>query len=158
VVISSDSSGFSCNKCRYNKNTEAAMGRKQKVVSFDFDDTLCMEDGSPNHPMLDLVRKHAEEGCKCYIVTARNRDHESPFWINRNQPGRVRVKDFIKEHGLPIKQCHFTNHELKGPVLWKIGASLHYDDRPEQLRSAQEHGVEAREPLTHDINTSNLEA
>lgn len=123
------------------------MGKKQRIVTFDFDETLCMRDGSPNYTMLDLVRSYAEEGCKCYIVTARNKEHESPTWIKNNQPGRVRVKDFVKEHDLPIKQCHFTNHELKGPVLWRIGASLHFDDKPEHLRSAVEHGIEAREPL-----------
>jgi hypothetical protein len=53
------------------------------------------------------------------------------------------VKDFIKEHGLPIKQCHFTDHELKGPTLYRIGACRFYDDRPEHIRSAKEHGIEA---------------
>lgn len=123
------------------------MGKLQKIVSFDFDDTLCLHDGSPNHPMLDLVRKYASEGCKCYVVTARNKSHETPGWIQGNQPGRVRVKKFIKEHQLPIKQCHFTNHELKGPTLWRIGASLHYDDKACHLRSALEHGIEGREPV-----------
>lgn len=120
------------------------MGRHQKIVSFDFDDTLCWEsDGTPNDKMLAVVRQHAADGHKCYIVTARHRSHESSKWIKENEPDRVRIKDFIKEHDLPIKQCHFTAHELKGPILRQIGAYRHYDDQPEQLRSARENGIEA---------------
>lgn len=114
------------------------------IVSFDFDDTLCMEeDGSPNIQMLDIVRKYAAEGFKCYIVTARNKSHESKKWIKNNKPNRVRIKDFIKEHNLPIKQCHFTNHEPKGSYLKKIGSTKHYDDHIEQIASAIEYGIEA---------------
>lgn len=114
------------------------------IICFDFDDTLCMEDdGSPNHVMLEIVRKHAAEGCKCYIVTAREKAHESKEWIAKNGGTRVRIKDFIKEYDLPIKQCHFTSHELKGPILKKIGALKHYDDRDEQLASAAAYGIEA---------------
>ncbi len=122
------------------------MGKRQTVITVDFDDTLCMEDGTPNQKMIELVKKHAEDGCKCYIVTARHKKHESKEWIKENSPERVRIKDFIKEHSLPIKQCHFTNHELKGPTLWRLGSSLHYDDREDQLRSAFEHGIKTQEP------------
>lgn len=129
------------------KGKNFCMGTK-KIISVDFDNTLCMrEDNAPNLPMLDLVRKYASEGYKCYVVTARDRKHEEASWIRKNQPGRVRVKDFIRQYDLPIKQCHFTAHKPKGPVLKKIGAILHYDDREEQLESAREYGVEARKPL-----------
>lgn len=131
------------------------MGKK-RIITFDFDNTLCNQDGTPNHAMLDVVRKHAAEGCKCYIVTARNKAHEAPGWIQKNQPGRVRVKDFVKEYDLPIKQCHFTNHELKGPVLWNIGSSLHYDDKPDHHRSCQEHGIEALHPVVEKSSSSSL--
>jgi hypothetical protein len=122
------------------------MQMSKKVVSFDFDDTLCMADGSPNAKMMDLVRKYAQEGFKCYIVTARNKQHESSKWIRENQPDRVRVKDFIKEHDLPIKQVHFTNHIEKGPILFQIESIRHYDDSHEHLKSAREHGIEAIHP------------
>lgn len=123
------------------------MGRLQKIVSFDFDNTLCMNDGTPNHPMLEIVRKHATDGYKCYIVTARNRDEESKKWVAEHDPTKVRIKDFIKEHDLPIKQCHFTSHELKGRTLWTIGACKHYDDRFDQRHSATLFGIEALEPI-----------
>lgn len=119
----------------------------KKVVTFDFDDTLCMKDGSPNEEMLKLVHKHAQEGKKCYIVTARNKDHESKTWWNDNEPGRTPVKEFVKRHGLPIKQCHFTNHNLKGPTLKRLGSTLHYDDKEEELQSAKDHGIEAVQSL-----------
>lgn len=37
------------------------MGSK-RIITFDFDNTLCMDDGTPNEPMMDLVRKYAAEG------------------------------------------------------------------------------------------------
>lgn len=122
------------------------------IVSFDFDDTLCMEDGTPNFPMMGLVHQFAADGYKCYIVTARNKAHESKRWIVKNGGTRTRVKDFIREYNLPIKQCHFTNHEPKGPVLKEIGVVIHYDDHPEQIASAEEHGIEARWALSPDSN------
>jgi len=129
------------------------MGKLQKIISFDFDDTLCMEDGTPNLVMMGLVHKYAAEGFKCYIVTARNKAHESVKWINKNGGTRVRVKDFIKDNQLPIKQCHFTNHEPKGAYLKKLGAVKHYDDHDEQLASAAEHGVEAIRALLPELPT-----
>ena len=117
------------------------MGKLQKIVSFDFDDTLCMQDGTPNLAMIELVHKYASENYKCYIVTARDKSHESIKWMKKNNSNRIRVKDFIKEHQLPIKQCHFTNHELKGKTLQKIGVYIHYDDLEEQLESAKEYGI-----------------
>jgi len=117
------------------------MGKLNKIISFDFDDTLCMSNGEPNKHMMDVLRYYAENGYRCYIVTARNKLHESAKWIANNQPGRVRVKDFIKEHGLPVKQTHFCNHEAKGPILKTIGVYKHYDDELEQVLSAREHGI-----------------
>ena len=120
------------------------------IVTFDFDDTLCMEDGTPNLVMMGLVHKYAAEGYKCYIVTARNKAHESLKWIKKNNSERIRVKDFIMDNQLPIKQCHFTNHEPKGPVLKRIGSVRHYDDHDEQLESAKEYGIEAIRALPPD--------
>lgn len=116
------------------------------IVTFDFDDTLCSEDGIPNEEMIQLVKKYADAGCKCYIVTARNRAHESPKWISKNSPGRTRVKDFIQEFDLPIKQVHFTNHAPKGPLLAKMGSALHFDDHEDQIASCEEYGIKVYHP------------
>lgn len=119
------------------------MNKSCKIVSFDFDDTLCMEDGTPNFTMIKMVKKYHQEGYKCYIVTARNKKHELKTWIKKNNPKRIRVKDFIAEHELPIKRCYFLNHMDKGPVLKKIGAFRHYDDREDALMSAKLFGIDA---------------
>jgi hypothetical protein len=119
------------------------MGKLNKIVCFDFDNTLCMKAGDPNHEMIEKVKKYHEQGYRCYIVTARNKAHEATRWIQNNEPNRIRVKDFIKDHQLPIKQCHFLNHQPKGPVLKRIGAFKHYDDELEQIESAKEYGIQA---------------
>lgn len=116
------------------------------IVTFDFDDTLCSEEGIPNEAMIKLVRKYSDDGCKCYIVTARNKSHESPKWIAQNEPKRTRVKDFIEEFDLPIKQVHFTNHAPKGPLLAKLGSILHFDDHEDQIASCKEHGIKVFHP------------
>lgn len=126
------------------------MGRKQ-VISFGFDGTLCLEDGTPNKVMMELVKKYAASGYKCYVVTSRTRTHESKRWIADHEPDRIRVKDFIKENNLPIKQCHFTNGFDKGPVLYQIQSIRHYDHQPEQLKSAKEHGIEALSSIGPNI-------
>jgi acid phosphatase class B len=113
------------------------------IISFDFDDTLCMEDGTPNYTMMGLVHQYAAEGYKCYVVTSRDKSHESLSWIKKNGATRIRVKDFIRDHQLPIKQCHFTNHERKGETLQRIGAIKHYDDNDAELMSAKAFGIEA---------------
>lgn len=119
----------------------------KKIIAFDFDDTLCKTDGTPNEPMLEILRNHANLGHKCYIVTSRNREHESKKWIAEHQPDRIRVKDFVKEYNLPVKQCHFTNHELKGPYLSNLKVSVFYDDNLMHLESARSFGIEAIESL-----------
>lgn len=118
--------------------------KKTKIVSFDFDDTLCMEDGTPNKTMIELVKKYYSEGFKCIIVTARNIKHETAAWIKKNNPNRVSVKSFIKEHNLPIVECHFLNHSPKGPRLRKRGVLIHYDDRENEIKSAIDFGIDAK--------------
>lgn len=119
------------------------MGKLKKIACFDFDDTLCYRDGSPNLEMIETVNYYHQTGHKCYIVTARDKTHESIRWIRKNEPNRTKVKDFVKHYNLPIKQCHFTCHTPKGPVLKKIGAIIHFDDEIEQITSATEFGIEA---------------
>lgn len=115
----------------------------KSVVSFDFDDTLCMTDGTPNQFMIDLTREYSAQGFKVYIVTARHRTHESKAWIAQFQPSRIRVKDFVKEHNIPIKQCHFTNGELKGHLLADLKCCIHFDDSIDELNSAMRYGIKA---------------
>jgi acid phosphatase class B len=115
-----------------------------KTISFDFDDSICMQDGTPNLEMINIIKKYHENNYNCVIVTARNLENE------KNPPSKERViiQEFVKNFNLPISRYYFTNHELKGPLLKEIKASIHYDDDEEQLRSAEEHGVEAIKPPT----------
>jgi len=112
-----------------------------QVISFDFDDTLCSSEGSPNMDMISKIWQHHANGDECIIVTARNKDHEEKDWINKNEPGRTKVVDFISKYNLPITKIVYTNHLLKGPILKKYNAILHYDDNEEQLASTGSHGV-----------------
>ena len=119
-----------------------------KTISFDFDDSICMEDGSPNFPMLAIIKKHHKLGNNCVIVTARNKENEE----NPKDEKRIIIKEFLKKFNLPIKNCYFTNHELKGPILKKINADTHYDDDETQLKSAKENGIKAiKSPSPFDI-------
>lgn len=108
-----------------------------KIISFDFDDTLCMSSGFPNFPMINKVKSYSKKGNTCIIVTARNKDNEF------DQPNRILIQDFLKCYNIPIKDVYFTNHALKGPVLKKLKASKHYDDNEEQLNSAKNSGIKA---------------
>lgn len=113
----------------------------RSIISFDFDDTLCMEDGTPNYNMMNLVFHYASKGYKCYIVTSRNQEHEDFTWIKENEKSRIRVHDFIQTHNLPIVECIYTNHEPKGPILKKLNSIKHYDNDEDELESALNCGV-----------------
>ena len=118
-----------------------------KKCSFDFDDTLCGEKtGIPNPVMIELLHKHFSDGCDIYIVTARDERHECEEWQINFMPNRVLIKEFIKQHKLPVKEIHYTCHEPKGWLLKELGIELHYDDSLTQLESAKEHGIEAIHP------------
>jgi hypothetical protein len=93
--------------------------------------------------MAEKLFRYAEEGHTCVITTYRSKKYEDPQWIVENFPTKVRVEDFIKEHGLPISEIYFTEHEDKGPVLREIGADVHYDDDIEAVFSAERLGIHA---------------
>ena len=118
-----------------------------KKISFDFDDTLCGETtGIACSAMIELLHKHHKNGDTIYIVTARDERHENEEWQTNFMPHRVLIRDFIKEHKLPVKEIHFTCHAVKGPLLKFLEVELHYDDSFEHLTSAMEHGIEAIHP------------
>jgi len=122
------------------------------IVSFDFDDTLTSPNWtfrnglwvskvSLNEVMAAKVHAYDKDGHICVIVTYRSRKYECPRWIAENMPDKVRIEDFLAEYRLPIRDVYFTEHEIKGPVLAKIGASIHYDDDIDAVFSADWHGV-----------------
>ncbi len=111
------------------------------LISMDFDDTIRMEDGTLNEAIVKLIHQYTADGHECIIVTARNKTF---FHITG-------VEGYIQKHGLPIKACHFTNHELKGSLLKKLKVDRHYDDKVDHLDSALRHGIEAYHVVGENI-------
>lgn len=114
------------------------------IVSFDFDDCLCLND-LPNPSILAIIQKRVEDGDEIHITTARSGKRQLDNW---NQI----VEEWVSEHNLPISKVHYTNHSLKGPFLVAAGASHHYDDKLEHLFSACIHGVKAFLVIGEDIH------
>lgn len=113
------------------------------VVSFDFDDTLCLAHGKPNEYIVQKLLYYHCNGHPCIIVTARNQEHESEDWFRDNQPERTTILSFLKNYNLPIKKIYFTNHNPKGPLLQNLNVMAHYDDKDEELESAIQCGINA---------------
>jgi acid phosphatase class B len=112
-------------------------------ISFDFDDTLCLEVKSggwygglskkPITKYIELLKEYHALGCKCIILTARTPTEADISEVNQ----------FLKLHDL--KQCvseiHYTSHELKGPFAKKLKVDLHYDDSDKHLKSLAENQI-----------------
>lgn len=113
---------------------------ESKIISFDFDDTLCVN-GLPNKEIIQKLFSHYNAGDECIVVTARDRNHENDDWIKKHEPNRTKVLQFLKLHNLPITKVIFTNHKLKGPILKNHNVYLHFDDKDEELNSAKTHGI-----------------
>lgn len=112
-----------------------------RTVSFDFDGTLMGTGGQPNERMVSMLRWHSQMSDRCIIVTSRTEEHDSEEWIKANNPSRVSVQDFIARHSLPVSSVHYTEHEPKGPLLYRLGADWHYDDDSKEVQSAIDCGV-----------------
>lgn len=110
------------------------------VITFDFDGTLCCEAGRPMLGMIEALRCHATRSI-VYIVTSRNDEHEDPAWAAVNQPNRVIVREFIREHRLPVRAAFFTCHKPKADTLVQLESRLHYDDCPWERLYAEIAGV-----------------
>jgi acid phosphatase class B len=105
---------------------------EQRIVSFDFDDTL-HHNYTPNESMIGIMHDHHREGDLVIIMTAR---HEG---------GIPSVYDFVKKHNLPVSNIYHTSMNLKGSYLKRLGCSIHYDDNVSQRSDVSAHGIEARE-------------
>lgn len=112
-----------------------------RTISFDFDDTLMLPGGAPNARMVSILLWHSQMRDRCIIVTSRTEDHDSEEWIEANDRTRVAVPDFVKKHSLPVSSIHYTEHEPKGPLLYRLGADWHYDDDRAEIESAIDCGV-----------------
>jgi hypothetical protein len=103
----------------------------KKIITVDFDHTLAapvyeftgwisMGTGGlkPVKEVVDFIEQKVKEGYEIHIVTFRE---------NIDVP---EVKDFIKEHKLPIKNknIHNTCSKSKTPILKNLNSCLHLDD------------------------------
>jgi hydroxymethylpyrimidine pyrophosphatase-like HAD family hydrolase len=105
---------------------------EQRVVSFDFDETLHY-DYTPNKPMIKIMLDHHKKGDLVIIMTARHKKGMQP------------VYDFVQKHKLPVSKIYHTNMNLKGNYLKNLGCYLHYDDNASQRNDVSAHGIEARD-------------
>ena len=120
----------------------------QKVISFDFDNTLAntrrTEDGDyatdeqgnlyvdgSNAQIIDLLWQYHQQGYKIWIVTARMATHTA----------KKQVEDFVKQHDLPVEKMYFTNYRKKGPLMAKLQhvVAKHYDDSQYEIDSIKQH-------------------
>lgn len=97
----------------------------KKVVTVDFDDTLCSSsfDGAwgkmdkvPITRVIDFVKKLHTEGNEIHIVTFRM------------QKDKKEVQNFCRIHKIPISTIVCTNWTNKLPFIKALNSSLHIDD------------------------------
>ncbi len=130
------------------------------IISFDFDDTLVTR-MQPKRPgdllhrvglerpvrlVLDALRSTHAAGHVAVIVTARTK----PLHPWRKSPPTIRW--WLRQWALPLN-VYYTDGRLKGPLLRKLGAKMHWDDNAAQLQSAREHGIAVVEVTTADLFT-----
>lgn len=110
------------------------LSEQQKVVSFDFDDTIFKIEfdeanenykrdplterpvGTPNPIIIGLIKQYNQDGWKVIIVTSRMNEY------------RDQVEDLVRELSLPIQGIYCTNGQDKVTTLIRLGVLRHYDD------------------------------
>jgi len=103
------------------------------IISFDFDDTLRLWDGTPCYNMIAHAHALIKDGHELVIVTARRQTFDNHIFI----------MDFLNTHEIKVKRVICVNHELKGPTLKEAKVEHHYDDSESHCISAVENGVRA---------------
>jgi len=122
--------------------------KDERVITFDFDDTLSLShfdkeqddwvhDG-PHLPMIRQYKKYKNEGYKVFIITARYIDQEEKA---KNNPQQKSVEEFVEEYNLSPEGIFFTNGNLKTDTLKSLNSSLHYDDDIEEIEAAHAAGI-----------------
>lgn len=114
---------------------------KKKLVTFDFDYTLWNEAKKKLIPSsIDLVKKYLKEGYKVAVVTHRGSQYAKT------------ARHILKEHGfdIPVFSAPATNptsrYATKNEILLALKPEVHYDDRPQDLKSAIIGGIKVSKP------------
>mgnify|MGYP003148182441 FL=1 len=155
---------------------------EDKVITFDFDDTLSLShwgdeeddwvhDG-PHLPMIKRYKKYKDQGYKVYIVTSRHQeflDDENQWYtyLPSSTPNKkyfpefqMPVEKFVKEYNLDPEAVIFTNGSLKVNVLKKLQSAIHHDDDVEEIKAAEEAGIKTvlSDPYKNTSVTENNES
>jgi len=123
---------------------------EQKVVTFDFDDTIALSHWSeeeenwvhdgPNPTMISRLKKFiADPSVTVYIVTSRFEEQEPQSLENPNQKA---VQEFLDENGLNIDGLYFTDGIPKIETLLQLGSVTHHDDFPGDILDARANDIE----------------
>ena len=131
---------------------------KNKVVTFDFDDTLLEWRASRNdkgnivettisttgiNPQTwPIFLKFLDEGCEVHIVTSRS------------SRSRSKVETILKEWNVlhRIAGIHFSDGYFKRNILEKLGSSIHHDDDELELSNLPEGCEGWLAPVHHSWN------
>ena len=117
------------------------MVMKSKTITFDFDNTIAMShmDTSGeeleikfeeyNEDIVNLIKKHINDGDDVHIVTARDPAKEALF---PDQTVRVHLDRLSLSHYFTDERIHYTSDTPKIKTLQKLGSTLHYDDNMQE--------------------------
>lgn len=122
---------------------------QQKIVSFDFDNTIFILDwdeenqyykfdpsdqetptGHINQSIVNLINQYNSQGWKTICVTSRSPNEGK------------QVNKVIMDNSLPITEIYFTNGQNKVSKLKELGVSKHYDDDPVEIQYLKNSGIE----------------
>jgi len=86
-----------------------------KIVSFDFDDTLSTTKGQ------EKAKQMLAEGYRVFIITARQSKDSKE------------VYDVADKLGIKRSDIYFTNGKNKWETVKRLGVAIHYDNNQEQV-------------------------
>ena len=134
---------------------------QERVVTFDFDDTLSLShfdtedddwvhDG-PHLPMINRFKRYQKAGYKVFIVTSRHEKFEDNA---KNNPKQKSVAEFASEYNLNPAGIHFVNGTLKTSLLKTLNSLVHHDDDLEEIEAAKNVGIKT--VISEPYKTKNL--
>ena len=85
--------------------------------------------------IVEIMRAAYLAGHEVIIVTARWKP------LNPHRVSPPTIQWWLRQWKMPDVEIHYTSMTLKGPLLKRLGVALHFDDAPEQVASAREHGI-----------------
>jgi len=115
--------------------------KMSKTITFDFDNTIAMShmDLSSdkvqyvfeeyNDKVVNLMKKHINDGDNVHIVTARDVEKEKLF---PNDTVRAHLDKLSLSDYFTDERIHYTNDTPKIKTLKKLGSMLHYDDNMQE--------------------------